>query len=65
MEVTMQLTYRFVSYEYNPEKLQGSIASMPGERVYRGIQVRTAIHAATPQKHGVHNLKYRGVTYES
>lgn len=62
----MQLTYRFASYEYSPERLQGSImASMPGERIYRGIKVRTAIHAATPQKHGVHNLKYRGVAYES
>ncbi|HIK40809.1 DUF4278 domain-containing protein [Thermoleptolyngbya sp. M55_K2018_002] len=60
----MQLTYRFASYEYSPEKPQGSIASMPGERMYRGIKVQTAIHAATSQKHGVHNLKYRGVTYE-
>lgn len=60
----MQLTYRFASYEYNPETLQGSVASMPGERIYRGIKVQTAIHAITSQKHGVHNLKYRGVTYE-
>jgi hypothetical protein len=61
----MQLTYRFASYEYNPEKLQGSTASMPSEMIYRGVKVRTAIHAATPQKYGIHNLKYRGVTYES
>lgn len=61
----MQLTYRFASYEYNPEKPQDLTASMPSEMTYRGVRVRTAIHAATSQKHGIHNLKYRGVTYES
>lgn len=59
----MQLSYRGVSYEFNPF----DNASIPGEIIgkYRGAVLRSQDCTNPPLPQQLVNLKYRGINYQS
>jgi len=57
----MKLTYRGVSYEYNPQTVETTTAQVGGK--YRGLDWRFRNLKNPPVLQPVANLTYRGVTY--
>jgi Domain of unknown function (DUF4278) len=59
----MQLSYRGVSYEFNPS----DSSSIPGEVIgkYRGAVLRSQHCTTSPVPQQIVNLKYRGISYQS
>jgi hypothetical protein len=59
----MKLTYRGVSYEYNPPTLELTEGEIGGK--YRGANWRQSYLRHIPIPQPVANLKYRGVAYST
>ncbi|HEY9601865.1 MAG TPA: DUF4278 domain-containing protein [Allocoleopsis sp.] len=59
----MKLSYRGVSYEYNPPKVEATPGSAGGK--YRGLDWRFRNLKKPPVLQPTVNLKYRGVSYQT
>ena len=59
----MKLSYRGISYEYNPPKVKTTQSGVPGK--YRGLDWRFRNLKESPVLQPSVNLKYRGVTYQT
>lgn len=59
----MKLTYRGVTYEYNPPAVEAKEGTATGK--YRGVDCRFRNLKAAPVLMPTHNLKYRGVAYST
>jgi hypothetical protein len=57
----MKLTYRGVSYDYNPPQVQFSNSEMVGK--YRGLDIRFRNPVKVPIQQPTLDLIYRGVAY--
>jgi len=57
----MRLTYRGVSYEYNPTVVETTTTTVGGK--YRGLDWRFRNLKKPPVIQPINNLTYRGVTY--
>lgn len=58
----MKLTYRGVSYDYNPPKVEAAQGNVGGK--YRGLDWRFRNLKKPPVLIPTVNLKYRGVSYQ-
>lgn len=58
----MKLSYRGVSYDYNPAKVETTEAPIAGK--YRGLDWRFRNLKKPPMLVPTVNLKYRGVSYQ-
>jgi hypothetical protein len=59
----MKLSYRGVSYEYNPPKVETTQGTVGGK--YRGLDWRFRNLKKPPVLQPTVNLKYRGVSYQT
>ncbi len=59
----MKLSYRGISYEYNPPEVKTTQSGVAGK--YRGLDWRFRNLDKSPVLQPSVNLKYRGVTYQT